>query len=131
MGNSVTVKDMFRLGKFHKPSGTTSSSRVQVRPILVKIATVWDRKLILMCKSRLREFKIKHLFVREDVPPEYKLRQRRSRPVPSVSKPEAPVVASVSSVPYTSATTTRCRSFQHPFLCHDYALSFFPFTCTD
>ena len=92
VGNSVTVKDMFRLGKFHKPSGITSSSQVQVRPIFGKIGTVWNRKLILMRKSRLREFRIKHLFVREDVPPEHKLRQRRSRPVPSVSKPGSIIV---------------------------------------
>ena len=46
VGNSVIVKDTFRLGKFRKPSGTTSSSQVQVRPILVKIATVWIENLL-------------------------------------------------------------------------------------
>jgi hypothetical protein len=47
------------------------------RPILVKLSTAWDRKLILLRKSNLHEFRIRHLFLREDVPPDHMLRQRK------------------------------------------------------
>ena len=49
---------MFRLGKFI--SQTTSS---HPRPVLIKLCTAWDRKLVL--------------FLREDVLPEHKLRVRK------------------------------------------------------
>ena len=91
VGNPVSINDMFRLGKYHKSSDT--SSRVHVRPILVKISTAWERKLILLRKSRLRDFRTKYLFVREDVPPEHKLRQRR---------PKSRVESTVTSMPSTS-----------------------------
>ena len=91
VGNPVSIKDMFRLSKYRKSSDT--SSRVHVRPILVKISTAWERKLILLRKSRLRDFRTKHLFVREDVPPEHKLRQRR---------PKSRVESTVTSMPSTS-----------------------------
>ena len=69
---------MFRLGKYVQP--TTSSSRP--RPILIKLCTAWDRKLVLLRKASLREFRIKRLFLREDVSPDHKLRSRK--PSPSV-----------------------------------------------
>ena len=77
-GKPIQIKDMFRLGKYVQP--TTSSSRP--RPILIKLCTAWDRKLVLLRKSSLREFRIKRLFLREDVSPDHKLRSRK--PSPSV-----------------------------------------------
>ena len=71
-GKSIQIKDMFRLGKFI--SQTTSS---RPRPVLIKLCTAWDRKLVLLCKSSLKDFHIKRLFLREDVPPEHKLRVRK------------------------------------------------------
>ena len=68
---------MFRLGKYVKePSNLT-----RPRPVLIKLCTAWDRKLILLQKRNLLHFKIKRLFIREDVPPEHSLRQNRSRVV--------------------------------------------------
>ena len=72
-GKSIQIKDMFRLGKFI--SQTTSSSRP--RPVLIKLCTACDRKLVLLSKSSLEDFHIKNLFLREDVPPEHKLRVRK------------------------------------------------------
>ena len=69
-GKSIQIKDMFRFGKFI--SQTTSS---RPRPVLIKLCTAWDRKLVLLRKSSLKDFHIKRL--REDVPPEHKLRVRK------------------------------------------------------
>lgn len=46
-GHSVDVVDMFRLGRF------TSG---KVRPILVKLRTAWDRRLILGSSYKLKDF---------------------------------------------------------------------------
>ena len=46
-GNSIQIKDMFRLGRFKQP--VDSSSRP--RPVLIKLFSAWDRKLILVRKS--------------------------------------------------------------------------------
>ena len=70
MGKPVQIRDMFRLGKINHSS--TAQSRP--RPILIKLSMAWDRKLVLLRKKNLKEFRIKHLFVREDLPPE--LRQQ-------------------------------------------------------
>ena len=51
------------------------------RPILIKLSSAWDRKLVLLCKSTLRNFRIKQLFLREDVSPDHQLRK---------GKPNAP-----------------------------------------
>ena len=69
-GKPVQIRDMFRLGKINHSS--TAQSRP--RPILIKLSMAWDRKLVLLRKRNLKEFRIKHLFVREDLPPE--LRQQ-------------------------------------------------------
>ena len=71
-GKSIQIKYMFRLGK--SISQTTSS---RPRPVLIKLCTAWDRKLVLLHKSSLKDFHIKRLFLREDVPPEHKLRVRK------------------------------------------------------
>ena len=71
-GKSIQIKDMFHLGKLI--SQTTSS---RPRPLLIKLCTAWDRKLVLLRKSSLKNLHIKRLFLREDVPPEHKLRVRK------------------------------------------------------
>ena len=56
------------------------SHSVHPRSLLVKLSSIWDHKLLLAQKKNLREFRIKRLFLREDVPPKNRLRQKRSRP---------------------------------------------------
>ena len=73
-GKPIPIRDMFRLGKYVKEP----SSLIRPRPVLI-LCTAWDRKLILLQKRNLLHFKIKRLFMREDVPPEHSLRQNRSR----------------------------------------------------
>ena len=74
-GKPIPIRDMFRLGKYVKEP----SSLTRPRPVLIKLCTAWDRKLILLQKRNLLHFKIKRLFMREDVPPEHSLCQNRSR----------------------------------------------------
>ena len=90
-GKQIQIRDMFRLGRRQQPG---SSSRP--RPLLIKLCTVWDRKLLLMRKTNLRDFHIKRLFLREDVAPDHKLRQKRS--VPSQSNVVASQQCSTTSV---------------------------------
>ena len=94
-GKSVQIKDMFRLGKYVR--STYSLSRP--RPILIKLCTAWDRKLVLLRKTALKDFRIKHLFLREDVPPGHKLHARKPIESPETTPPGDPSVdAPVSSV---------------------------------
>ena len=88
---------MFRLGKYAS-KGALSSHRP--RPVLVKLTTPWDRKLILLRKRNLRTFKVPRLFLREDVPPDHKLRVK----IPTKGAGQSPStdalpVSGVSTVP--------------------------------
>ena len=38
------------------------------RPLHIKLSSLWDWKLLLSRKKNLRDFKIRRLFLREDVP---------------------------------------------------------------
>ena len=55
-----------------------STESVRSRPLLVKFASVWDRRLLLSSKYKLKDFTEANLFVREDRPPnERKVSARR------------------------------------------------------
>ena len=71
------MRDMFRLGKVNRSSTTLSQTRP--RPILIKLSVAWDHKLALLRKRNLQNFRIKRLFIREDLPLE--LRQQRTSKV--------------------------------------------------
>ena len=60
-GKTVSVKDVFRLGKFDSSRGAQGSQRP--RPVLIKLTTPWDRKVILLRKSNLKGFKVPRLFL--------------------------------------------------------------------
>ena len=77
--NQFKSKICFVWGNMFNQLYTSSS---HPRPILIKLCTAWDRKLVLLRKASLREFRIKRLFLREDVSPDHKLRSRK--PSPSV-----------------------------------------------
>ena len=76
-GKPVQIRDMFRLGKINRPP--TASSQPCPWPVLIKLAVAWDRKLVLLRKRNLQKFRIKRLFLREDLPSE--LRQNKSSKV--------------------------------------------------
>ena len=74
-GKHIPIKDVFRLGKYVQPSASS-----HLRPILIKLCTAWDRKLVLLHKTSMKNFHIKSLFLREDVSPDHKLRSRKPKP---------------------------------------------------
>ena len=82
-GKSIPMKDRFRLGK------------------LIKLCTAWDRKLMLLRKSSLKDFHIKRLYLREDVPPEHKLHVRK-------------VVSSLNSSDLNQSSSTTAISHPSP-----------------
>lgn len=62
VGRKVTITDCNRIGRF-------STNSVRSQPLLVKFASVWDCKLLLSSKYKLKDFSEANLFVREDKPP--------------------------------------------------------------
>ena len=74
-GRAVPFNDAFRLGKFKGSDGDHPP-----RPLLVKLSSAWDKRLTLAAKRNLKDFKIKRLFVREDLSPEMrKLKAQRRK----------------------------------------------------
>ena len=97
-GKSVAVSDVFRLGRY-------SASAKRPRPVLIKLATAWDRKVILLHKRNLKSFSTSRLFLREDVPPDHKLRQKIPSLDTAVQPPSAPSVAlEPSNLPASPST---------------------------
>ena len=70
-------KDMFCLGKFSCSNSLFSSAHS--RPVLIKLSTAWDHKLILLCKSKLHDLHISRLFLRGDDCPDHRLHQKKSK----------------------------------------------------
>ena len=54
-GKPVSIKDMFRLGS---PSSSSASTHARPRPVLLKLSTAWDRRVVLFSKRKLIEFNI-------------------------------------------------------------------------
>ena len=102
-GKSVNINDVFRLGKY------SASSSKRPRPILIKLATAWDRKIILIQKRKLRDYKTPRLFLREDVPLDHRFRQKAEHPFPKdkVSVTEKPHLVPASSGSTHSAETSK------------------------
>ena len=59
VGRKIELVDCSCLGKF-------IPNQEKSRPLIVKLALVWDHHLLLNTKYKLRYFKGAHLFVRED-----------------------------------------------------------------
>ena len=100
-GTTIGVRDLFRIGRFKKEAEHTS------RPVLVKLSSAWDRKVVLLNKRKLKNYHISRLFVREDLAPEL-----RKRPVHPQSQPQETFhgTARHSSGPVTSQGTPRHSS---------------------
>jgi hypothetical protein len=69
-GTRVDITDMFRLGRFS--SGKT-------RPVLVKLRTVWDKRIILNGCSQLKNFGQRGIFISADEPLEVRRKQTFGR----------------------------------------------------
>jgi hypothetical protein len=70
---NVDVVDVFRLGRYD-PNGPS-----KIRPILLKLRTVWDKRLILSRCSRLKQYSQHGVFVSADEPPEVRRREMYGR----------------------------------------------------
>ena len=70
-GCSIQITDAFRLGRF------TEGRR---RPILVKLNTVWDRRLVLIGGSKLRVIsEFSRVYITADEPPEVRRKKTFER----------------------------------------------------
>ena len=65
-GKPVLWNDAFRLGR-KKSSDDFASMDVRPHPLLVKVNSVWDRRLLLSAKFKLREYDIEKVFLHEDL----------------------------------------------------------------
>ena len=75
-GKPVSIKDMFRLGRSFSSSASTHA---RPRPVLLKLSTAWDCRVVLFSNRKLKDFRIQHLFLREVLPPDHKVRQWKLR----------------------------------------------------
>ena len=92
IGSVVGVKDLFRVGK---------RSDGRCRPTLVKFGTVWDKRLLLAAKTKLKSFRQRGIFVRQDMSKDERLAaiarrtnarsQHSSAEVPHKSSPHHPL----------------------------------------
>jgi hypothetical protein len=65
IGHHVDVVDMFRLGRFvASGDGVTRKPR----PILVKLRTIWDKRVILSKCSKLKQYSQRGIFIAPDEP---------------------------------------------------------------
>ena len=78
IGKTVKITNAFRIGRKKQPD-ELSVARPKCRPILIKLDNVWEKRLLLNSCRKLKEFTVKKLYLREDLPPD-------SRPQGSVSK---------------------------------------------
>ena len=72
IGKTVVVLDAFRLGCRNDQCSCT----VRPHPLLIKLGSVWDRRLLLASCCKLKGFTDNRLYLREDLPPE--LREKRN-----------------------------------------------------
>ena len=78
----MSIKDLFRLGK--RPPPGEGSDHARPRPVLVKLTTIWDKRLLLLLKQKLKEFKLSRIFVRPDFSPQERA-TRKNRNIPNAT----------------------------------------------
>lgn len=93
VGRPIGISDLLRLGRPNQPSESVK----RPRPVLIKLSTAWDRRLVLASRRKLKDFRIGRLFIREDLSPEERAKRRRSPPV------SGPATVSSGLVPPTSS----------------------------
>ena len=96
VGKDIPINDLYRLGKQSRSEDVNHP-----RPVLVKFLTVWDRRLILLSKRKLKDFRLSRIFVRPDLSPE----ERRDRRQISIAKP-----ADLANTPNPSIDNTSSHS---------------------
>ena len=74
-GKSVPWSDAFRLGR-RVSSDTETMTR---RPLLIKLCSVWDKRLVLAAKSKLKAYSVPKVFLREDLPLDVRRARAKNR----------------------------------------------------
>ena len=87
-GESIRVRDIYRLGRRKDLVVKDGSSEVLMedfqekpsrpRPVLVKLESVWDRRLLLANRRQLKTYTAHKIFIREDIPLEIRLKNLKS-----------------------------------------------------
>ena len=77
-GSGISVKDLVRIGKYKKPEVNAEQAPSRPRPLLLKLASAWDRRLVLSNKYKLKQYDVQGIFIREDLTPEER-QQRREK----------------------------------------------------
>ena len=70
LGRDVPVVDAFHLGKQKRPTTDQSvegNSESRPRPVLVKLGCVWDCRVVLLAKHKLRDFERGKYFVHAEM----------------------------------------------------------------
>ena len=71
IGKSVRVTDAFRLGRRGEVNPQS-----RPRPVLIKLESCWDKRLLLASCRKLKGYSDHKLFIREDLPPEARANRR-------------------------------------------------------
>ena len=80
-GRSIPIKDLFRLGKLARPSSGSSCFLIrETTSSSYKVNDAWDRRVVLYSKRKLKDFRLGHLFLQEDLSPEHKDRRQKVGP---------------------------------------------------
>ena len=87
-GRPISIKDLFQLGRLARPSSPSAS--ISRGPVLIKLLTALDRKVVLFSKRKRKVYRLQHLFLREDLSPDHKVRQWRSGSKPAHESQSAP-----------------------------------------
>ncbi len=68
--------DLFRLGRPRKASDHSNSVPLPPRPVILKLASAWDRRIVLSTVRKLKDYAVKRIFIREDLSPEVRQKRR-------------------------------------------------------
>jgi hypothetical protein len=63
----VEVVDAIRVGGRYQPDRT--------RPILIKLRSVWDKRLLLSSRRKLKDYSVPHIYIQPDEPLETRRQQ--------------------------------------------------------
>jgi len=74
VGKSIPLRDLLRVGRRQKPVDSPISTRP--RPVLVKLTSSWDRRLVMSIVRKIKDYAIKGIFIREDLTPEERQKRR-------------------------------------------------------
>ena len=83
VGKSVPLSDLFRLGRRMKSSDSVPPARP--RPVLLKLLSAWDRRLILSVICKLKGFRVTGMYIREDLSQEQRQKHRERSGTPKAA----------------------------------------------